>query len=62
MQLSEAMKLREKWGDKPCDHPHLEKEYHLGSDTGDYACTQCGKADWGSDWNCKTNNSSEKNK
>lgn len=42
MQLSEAMKLQEAWGDKPCDHPSWEREYYLGSHTGDDACTQCG--------------------
>ena len=29
------------WGNKPCEHPKLEKEYYLGSDTGDYVCTTC---------------------
>lgn len=50
MQLEDAAKLREKWGDKPCDHPSLAKEYQFGSATGDYVCTQCGKAGWGRDW------------
>ncbi|MCP5002382.1 MAG: hypothetical protein GY941_00285 [Planctomycetes bacterium] len=50
MQMKKATELREQWGNKPCDHPSLEKEYELGSATGDYVCTQCGKAGWGSDW------------
>jgi hypothetical protein len=57
MQLEEAKKLRETWGDKPCDHPNLSKEYHFGAATGDYTCTQCGKAGWGRDWNEQTRNS-----
>lgn len=42
MQKERAKELRQKWGDKPCDHPKLEKEYHLGGDTGDKICVQCG--------------------
>lgn len=51
MQAKTARRLREAWGDKPCNHPNLEKEYELGSDTGDYVCTSCGKSGWGRDWN-----------
>lgn len=43
MQHAEAQKLRKSWGDKPCDHKHIEKEYYLGSDTMDYVCTTCGR-------------------
>jgi len=50
VQISEAIKLREKWGDKPCDHKSLDKEYHLGSATGDFVCIQCGCSGWGEDW------------
>lgn len=57
MQLEKAVELREKWGDKPCDHPELDKEYHLGTATGDYACTQCGRSGWGRDWNEKQSES-----
>jgi|GEM_PF-613449 len=53
MQTTKAEELRKKWGNKPCDHPNLEKEYFLGAATGDYVCTQCGEAGWGSDWNEK---------
>lgn len=42
MQFDEIKDIREKWGDKPCDHPNIEKEYMLGAQTGDYVCTQCG--------------------
>lgn len=45
MQNSAARELREEWevkGNKPCTHPHIEKEYYLGAQTGDYVCTTCG--------------------
>ena len=51
MQMLEASALNKAWGEKPCEHPTLEKEYHLGSATGDYACTACGKSQSGNDWN-----------
>jgi transposase-like protein len=44
MQLEKAKKLEKAWGKQPCDHPDIEKEYYLGSDTGDYVCTTCGKS------------------
>lgn len=53
MQMKDAEAIRERWGNKPCDHPSLEKEYELGAATGDYVCTKCGQAGWGSDWNKK---------
>ena len=53
MQPKEAAALREEWGDKPCDHLSLSKEYDLGSSTGDYICEQCGRAGWGRDWPTK---------
>jgi hypothetical protein len=43
MQFDKANSLRESWGNKPCSHPHLEKEYYLSSDTTDYVCTTCGE-------------------
>jgi hypothetical protein len=42
MQMEQAKRKRAAWGDKPCDHPHLDKEYYRGAQTGDYACLQCG--------------------
>ena len=45
MQMDDAAELRRKWkakGDPPCDHPHLDKEYYLGTQTMDYVCTRCG--------------------
>jgi len=53
MQAEKAAELRKRWGKKPCVHPALDKEYYLGSATGDYVCTQCGEANFGSDWNKK---------
>ena len=53
MQMEKAAKLRRRWtakGNPPCSHPRLDKEYYLGADTGDYVCTTCVKADFGSDW------------
>jgi hypothetical protein len=43
VQIGDAAQLRRQWGDRPCDHPRFSKEYHLGADTGDYICEQCGK-------------------
>jgi hypothetical protein len=51
MQSKTALQLKKSWGNKPCEHPEIEKEYYLGSATGDYICIQCGKAGTGSSWN-----------
>ena len=42
MQAKRSAAIREEWGDKPCDHPTMAKEYAGGRRTGDYLCTQCG--------------------
>lgn len=42
MQRKRAVALRAEWGDRPCDHPTLAKEYDEGVRTGNYLCTQCG--------------------
>lgn len=34
MQMDEASERRKEWGDKPCDHPQVVKEYFLGTNTG----------------------------
>lgn len=44
MQMEQANLIAKRWGDKPCDHPGLVKEYHLGTQTGDRICVQCGKS------------------
>jgi hypothetical protein len=43
MEYYAAQKIKELWGEKPCDHPHLEKEYYVGAFLVNYVCTQCGK-------------------
>lgn len=42
MQKKRATALKQEWGDKPCAHPALAKEYDAGERTGNYVCTQCG--------------------
>jgi len=46
MQFEKAMKLKRdaKERNLKCSHPELDKEYYLGSDTGDYVCTTCGES------------------
>lgn len=43
MQYNRAGEIKTNWGDKPCNHPNIEKEYYLGAQTGDVMCSQCGK-------------------
>jgi hypothetical protein len=43
MQMTKVRELRKEWGNKPCDHPDYDREYYLGSHTGDYVCTTCGR-------------------
>ncbi len=43
MEYSRAGNLSQAWGDKPCSHPQLVKEYFLGMKTGDLVCTTCGR-------------------
>lgn len=43
MQLHDARELQQKWGDKPCDHPWVDREYDRQFHTGDEVCTQCGR-------------------
>jgi len=56
--MNQAERLREKWGDKPCDHPEIKRaQYDLGGTTGDYVCLQCGKEFIeGEDWERKNSN------
>ena len=42
MEYNKALELKEKWGNKTCDHPHFEKVYYTGAFLITYACTQCG--------------------
>ncbi len=43
MEYYAAKKLRETWGDKPCEHLKIGKEYYADTHTLDYVCKQCGK-------------------
>ena len=43
MVYSEAQKVKEAWGNEPCDHQHLEKEYYGGAFLINWVCIQCGK-------------------
>lgn len=43
MQAKKAQRLREAWGDRPCDHPEYDREIVFGCDSGDKVCTQCGE-------------------
>ncbi len=42
MKRKQALALQEAWGDRPCDHPEIAREYDQGVRTGLYVCTQCG--------------------
>jgi hypothetical protein len=42
MEYYAVLKLKDEWGDKPCDHPRLEKVYYTGAFLINYACTTCG--------------------
>jgi hypothetical protein len=46
MQMYDAFRLQKEWeekGNPPCEHENIEKEYYLGTQTGDKVCTKCGK-------------------
>lgn len=43
MEYFALQALKETWGAKPCNHPHLEKVYYAGAFLINYSCTQCGK-------------------
>jgi hypothetical protein len=42
MKRKRALELQQAWGDRPCEHPALAKEYDLGERTGNFICTTCG--------------------
>ncbi len=54
MNYSDAARLREKWGDKPCNHPEIEAEVEAGHPSINYVCTTCGKVREGNTWNKPT--------
>ena len=43
MEYYALQKLKDEWGNKPCDHPRLEKIFYTGAFLTTYCCTQCGK-------------------
>jgi hypothetical protein len=43
MEYYEALKIREKWGNKPCEHIHLEKMYYAGAFLTVYGCSECAR-------------------
>ena len=54
MNYSDATRLRENWGDKPCNHPEIEAEVEAGHPSINYVCTTCGKVGVGNTWNKPT--------
>lgn len=48
MQYDKGAKLRKEAESRKekCKHPHIEKEYYLGAQTGDYICSSCGETHW----------------
>jgi hypothetical protein len=43
MEYYSAQKIRDEWGNKHCDHPHIEREYYAGAFLTNYVCVFCGK-------------------
>ncbi len=43
LEIAEAYEAA---GGGPCDHPRIDREYDLGSDTGDVGCLRCGMTWW----------------
>lgn len=53
VQFAEANRIEQRWieaGSPYCEHPQVQKEYHLSMDSGDRRCTSCGdtftRAEW----------------
>ena len=43
MQHQNAMRRYNSGNFPNCSHPRTEREFYLGSATGDYVCTTCGE-------------------
>jgi hypothetical protein len=43
MEYYESLKIKEQWGDKPCQHEHLEKMYYSGAFLTVYVCSKCAR-------------------
>ncbi|MEU3649790.1 hypothetical protein AB0E59_40915 [Lentzea sp. NPDC034063] len=53
VQMSELVKIRRRWeeaGSPPCEHKERAREYHLGMNTGDTACLNCGESNSPAGW------------
>jgi hypothetical protein len=53
IQMDDAAAIRRRWeqaGRPPCAHKDLDREYYLGSNTGDYICLSCGKEFSRAEW------------
>lgn len=54
MQAEKGRRRAKAWeakGSPICAHERVEKEYELGTDTGDVVCTTCGQTWWRNDPN-----------
>jgi hypothetical protein len=52
VQMSRAAQIKEDWvrrGKPTCTHERTDKEYDLGSQTGDLVCMDCGLSWWAKD-------------
>lgn len=52
VQAKKASSIRQQWkesGAPLCTHESTEKEYELGSQTGDIMCMDCGETFYGKD-------------
>lgn len=45
-KFHEIARAYEADGGGPCDHPRVDTEYHLATDTGDVGCLRCGMTWW----------------
>jgi hypothetical protein len=47
VQMDRVAQIRQQWeasGRSPCAHSDFDREYYLGSNTGDYVCISCGES------------------
>lgn len=45
VQMDELATIEQSWvakGHPYCEHPRMDREYHLGAHTGDAGCLDCG--------------------
>jgi hypothetical protein len=49
VQMSRLAEIRKEWkqlGNPQCDHASTDREYYLGTQTGDIGCLDCGETWW----------------